>query len=274
MSGTTPIVLDKAEFPYLVAQENTPIRSLIEITRTRDSEEYFGSERTLFYIANAELSVASDGRQNIIKVHHTFARDDEDDRSKIGWFEFAMIQFVGGYGDQLNFKGLLTLVSFYPDAKGVENPFAGAVEKKGRTEYGYSKNTGYPYTPPNVTIPDFVLPTVVEFSFHTGTDPERTAKWLKKAMASHKKARLRREREARQREKERIAEEKARQERRNRITAWLTTDEGKEYKALRAEMCAIPTHAKRMTWLEKTTPGKRYDALQERMEVVGAGEEA
>lgn len=262
MSGS-PIVLDKAEFPYLVAQENYPIRSLIEVTRTRDSEEYFGGERTLFYIANAELRVDSDGRQNVIKVHHTFASDDEDDRSKIGWFEFGMVQFVGGYSDQLNFKGLLTKVGFYPDAKGVENPFAGAVEKKGRTEYGYSKNTGYPYTPPNVTIPGLTLPAVVEFSMHTGTEPERTAKWLKKAMASHKKARLQREREARQREKERLAKEKARKERRVRVEAWLKTEEGQEYETLLAEFRSVPSTTGRMTWLEKTTPGKRYQVLDE-----------
>ena len=273
MSGS-PIVLEKAEFPYLVAQENYPIRSLIEVTRTRDSEEYFNGERTLFYIANAELRVDSDGNQNIIKVHHSFATDDEDDRSKIGWFEFGMLQFVGGYGDQLNFRGLLTKVSFFPDAKGVENPFAGAVQKKGRTEWGYSKNTGYPYTPPPVTIPGLTLPAIVEFSFHTGTEPERTAKWLKKAMASHKKARLQREREAREKAKKRAEELKRREARRAKLREWAETPEGVEYEGLRQEFNALRGDRPAYVAWRESDKFKRLEELQDAAEVFADPEKA
>jgi len=263
MSGTTPIVLAKAEYPYLIRQEDTPIRSYVEISRTRRDEMYYEGDTTLFYLANAELRVEADGSQTIIKVHHTWAADDENDRSKIAWFEFGMVQFVHSYGDQMTFRGVLTKVGFWPKAKGVEDPFAGAVEKKGRDEYGYSKNTGYPYTPPDVSIPRLNLPLVVEFSFHFGVEPERFEKWMKKAMASHKKARLDRERKARELAKERAAKEKARAERQEKVKEWLKTPEGVEYDALRQEIRALPDGKERATWMEKTTPGKRYVQLRD-----------
>jgi hypothetical protein len=260
MSDTSPIVLNKAEFPYLIQQENVPIRTLVTLTRTR-RDEWEHEDKTLFYLVNGTLEVTEEDRPSLIKVNHTFATDDEDDTAKIAWFELQLVKFVSSYGHHMNFRGLLTEVKFWPEVKGVENPFMGAVEKKGRTEHGYSKNTGYPYTPPNVDIPRLKLPLVVDISFDAA-DPERYAKWLKKAMASHRKERREREAKARQAAAEKAKKDKERAERRARAQAWLKTPEGQEYEALHRHVRSLPTYNEREAWMKGTTEGGRYQDLQ------------
>ena len=257
------IELAKAKYPYLIQQENTPIRSLITLTRTRRDELSYQGEGTLFYLVNGQLQVNSDAeRPGLIEVNHTFATDDEDDTAKIAFFEVQLVKFVSSYNHHMNFQGLLTKVQFWPDVKGVENPFAGAVEKKGKTEFGYTKNTGYPYTPPDVIIPRLTLPMVVDISVDTATEPERFAKWLKKAMASHKKERLTREREARKKAKEEAEKAAARKRRREAQLAWVATEEGQEYERSRAVFNELQGAAQKQAWLE-TESGKRFEALRE-----------
>lgn len=269
MSGNR-IELKKAQFPYLVRQDDAPIESVIVISHPRFAE---ASERTLFYLANAELQVESDReRGGLIKVNHTWARDDEDDTAKIGYFHLSSVEFMSSWGGHLNFRAWLTEVpEFYPaEVKDPNvNPYIGAKRKPGRTQHGYSKNTGFPYTPPKVLIPGFRIPLQVEVSVVYGAGGEKLERWIKRAMRSHAKARREREAQERQRAKEQA--EKARQaaERRAREAEWIKTSDGQEYISLRAEMKKIEGYQQRQLWMEKTESGQRYAELVDALYALG-----
>lgn len=222
---------DGPKFPFLVTDESVQSSSYITIglaDRFPEEPEMTNGETQLFFIAGGEITKRDRGGsapEYVVEQRHSFARDDENDRSYVSNFHLKSLQLVSAYGRTMVYSAWLTKAQFYPEGFQMApydefNPFKGAV--KMNDENDHYANSGYPYTPPQVRFENLTFPIEVEVTLHYNlTDAD--AKLTEHVAACHA-ARVVREQEAAKRAAEVERKRAARLEARK---AYLLTDEGK-----------------------------------------------
>lgn len=168
------------EFPFFIQEKGRKPQELVEIRR-RDG----AAEDALFYIYDGYFVAYLHENAGVIDLLHSRATDSSGLCSKVAEFDLSAIKRINESHEVYKWTATLYSVRMYKDATPFDGVKWNAPEKKD-PQFGRWANTGFPYTPKDVTFDTITLPLEVEVRVIIGARKVRS--YLRRAKAAHRKA--------------------------------------------------------------------------------------